>query len=302
MASALMLAARRSYGNSIIRSRSITSTLRVSRQNASTSYGRVHGMHSFLHRRPAFGPLNRMSRLHTGSRNLARANALQKTSRSLSYTAIPRLAFRVIGRLPVILAGGSVAGGAYVVTKVEAARTSVNEYLDDISATFGKAAGTIGTGVGSAFQTIGETANEAGDFGKDIWSRLRSTLGDLFEGEGESGRGDGSSGQGSSSKKSPDDPTPERIAAGAAVASSIPLALDTSRDDFDPTDEATNDLMVLTKKLIEIRSILLTIDHREGLQLPAIVTIGSQSSGKSSVLEAIVGREFLPKYVAPTFF
>lgn len=54
-------------------------------------------------------------------------------------------------------------------------------------------------------------------------------------------------------------------------------------------------LMVLTKKLIEIRSILLSIDHNETLKLPSIVVVGSQSSGKSSVLEAIVGHEFLPK-------
>jgi hypothetical protein len=31
------------------------------------------------------------------------------------------------------------------------------------------------------------------------------------------------------------------------------------------------------------------------LELPRIVCIGSQSSGKSSVLEAIMGREFLPR-------
>ncbi|ORX89669.1 hypothetical protein K493DRAFT_232753 [Basidiobolus meristosporus CBS 931.73] len=53
--------------------------------------------------------------------------------------------------------------------------------------------------------------------------------------------------------------------------------------------------MILTKKLIEIRNMLKTIDHDDTLQLPSIVVIGSQSSGKSSVLEAIVGREFLPK-------
>ena len=78
-------------------------------------------------------------------------------------------------------------------------------------------------------------------------------------------------------------------------------------------------LMHLTRKLIGIRSILLSIDQRyarllllitgifilpncsltrvcsEKLKLPSIVVIGSQSSGKSSVLEAIVGKEFLPK-------
>lgn len=56
-----------------------------------------------------------------------------------------------------------------------------------------------------------------------------------------------------------------------------------------------NGLMNLTKKLIEIRSMLLSIDQNDSLKLPSIVVIGSQSSGKSSVLEAIVGHEFLPK-------
>lgn len=51
----------------------------------------------------------------------------------------------------------------------------------------------------------------------------------------------------------------------------------------------------LTKKLIEIRQVLLSIDQSDSLKLPSIVVIGSQSSGKSSVLEAIVGHEFLPK-------
>ena len=58
-----------------------------------------------------------------------------------------------------------------------------------------------------------------------------------------------------------------------------------------------NLLMVKTRKLIEIRSMLLSIDQSDALKLPSIVVIGSQSSGKSSVLEAIVGHEFLPKYV-----
>lgn len=40
---------------------------------------------------------------------------------------------------------------------------------------------------------------------------------------------------------------------------------------------------------------LMEIDQNDALKLPSLVVIGSQSSGKSSVLEAIVGHEFLPK-------
>lgn len=52
---------------------------------------------------------------------------------------------------------------------------------------------------------------------------------------------------------------------------------------------------MLTKKMIEIRGLLQTVGQSGSLTLPSIVVIGSQSSGKSSVLEAIVGHEFLPK-------
>lgn len=59
---------------------------------------------------------------------------------------------------------------------------------------------------------------------------------------------------------------------------------------------STEELMLLTRKLIEVRNILKSVDHEsDSLTLPSIVVIGSQSSGKSSVLEAIVGHEFLPK-------
>ncbi len=36
-----------------------------------------------------------------------------------------------------------------------------------------------------------------------------------------------------------------------------------------------------------------TLDFK--LELPQVAVIGSQSSGKSSVLEALVGRDFLPR-------
>jgi len=62
-----------------------------------------------------------------------------------------------------------------------------------------------------------------------------------------------------------------------------------------PMDLRQNGLMHLTKKLIGIRTMLLSIDQSDALKLPSIVVIGSQSSGKSSVLETIVGHEFLPK-------
>lgn len=69
---------------------------------------------------------------------------------------------------------------------------------------------------------------------------------------------------------------------------------------YDVTDESTTDIedlefRKLTKKMIEVRNLLKQTENDVSMKLPSIVVIGSQSSGKSSVLERIVGREFLPK-------
>ncbi|WRT64049.1 uncharacterized protein IL334_000977 [Kwoniella shivajii] len=80
---------------------------------------------------------------------------------------------------------------------------------------------------------------------------------------------------------------------GAATAASI--SEEKRNDPFSSGSGDEHQLLQLTRKLIEIRSVLLSVDQSEALQLPSIVVIGSQSSGKSSVLEAIVGHEFLPK-------
>ena len=80
------------------------------------------------------------------------------------------------------------------------------------------------------------------------------------------------------------------------AATSLSASESKARDSDDDTGDARqNGLMHLTRKLIEIRTMLISIDQSDALKLPSIVVIGSQSSGKSSVLEAIVGHEFLPK-------
>ncbi|KAJ1506788.1 dynamin-like GTPase mgm1, partial [Coelomomyces lativittatus] len=54
-------------------------------------------------------------------------------------------------------------------------------------------------------------------------------------------------------------------------------------------------LLDLTRHLIQIRSLLNSVQVSGDLLLPSIVVIGSQSSGKSSLLETLVGQTFLPK-------
>ena len=44
-----------------------------------------------------------------------------------------------------------------------------------------------------------------------------------------------------------------------------------------------------------MQDVFSTLGERDILQLPQIVVVGSQSSGKSSVLESVVGRDFLPR-------
>jgi dynamin 1-like protein len=50
-------------------------------------------------------------------------------------------------------------------------------------------------------------------------------------------------------------------------------------------------LVLIVQRLHEALSAL----GDASVRLPAVVAIGAQSSGKSSVLEAIVGRDFLPR-------
>ena len=286
--------------------RSISSSIAAAAGSLGRPAGRGRALHTQLHRRAAVQQQHRVGYGYSYSSLPApalRGGRAAITSRSISYSYIPRLVLRASTRLPVVIVGGTAAGGAYVVAKVEAARNSVYGTLDDLKSQAGLLADSLGRGLGEAGRSIGEGVDEARDFSTGVWASLRSFVGSLVPDSAESeeyqhssnnGGGDAGNGNGP-----PKGPLPDRIAAGAAAAaasaSTLPIVLDDNEDTSQ--DTSTNDLMLLTKKLIEIRSILLSIDQSEGLQLPAIVVTGSQSSGKSSVLEAIVGREFLPKCV-----
>jgi len=56
-----------------------------------------------------------------------------------------------------------------------------------------------------------------------------------------------------------------------------------------------NDLCLLSSKWMEIHALISSLSDDSNIKLPSIVVIGSQSSGKSSLLEALVGHEFLPR-------
>ena len=104
--------------------------------------------------------------------------------------------------------------------------------------------------------------------------------------------------KGGSSGPGGEPPKQSRAAAAAVAGSAAAFGYSQSpEDDNRSGEEAARDdqMMMLTKKMIEIRSMLQVVGQSNALVLPSIVVIGSQSSGKSSVLEAIVGHEFLPK-------
>lgn len=109
--------------------------------------------------------------------------------------------------------------------------------------------------------------------------------------------GTGGEGGGGGGGPDPENGGPRRPRRSAAVAGGATAGAFTIVDDDRDAEEAAKDdqMMVLTKKMIEIRNILSKVGQSSALTLPSIVVIGSQSSGKSSVLEAIVGHEFLPK-------
>ena len=164
--------------------------------------------------------------------------------------------------------------------KTNEAFSTVQDTSTDV---FDAASGAMKT-VSDRMSDVKLPSMETPQFLKDLFS---STEG----GSHEEGRED----SGSSSKKRR--PEGDDAAALAAMMAATSLSASDSKagDNSNYSGDQPNGLMHLTRKLIEIRTMLISIDQSDALKLPSIVVIGSQSSGKSSVLEAIVGQEFLPK-------
>ncbi|EDK39956.2 hypothetical protein PGUG_04054 [Meyerozyma guilliermondii ATCC 6260] len=198
--------------------------------------------------------------------------AIMVPRRNLGFIKILAKATRV----PAYIGGTMAAGGTYVAYKVEQASTYTQDKLSAI---------------------------------KDFSSGVFDKTSEFFSGWGSNG--------GSGSTTDPSGPSGEDTATVmGATAAAVGLSAeddDGNDDENDDEDEETlveddddedveadraqtdEGMLTLTRQMIEIRNLLASIDHSDALRLPQIVVIGSQSSGKSSVLEAIVGHEFLPK-------
>ncbi|KAG6879682.1 hypothetical protein C0992_012980 [Termitomyces sp. T32_za158] len=217
--------------------------------------------------------------------------------RAVSYSSIPRFVARAF-RVPIAGATIGAGGFGYANYKFEELRKTTNGWITSAQ-----------DAAQGLFETASDNLKSATDGLKAISSHIPEVklpdihletpqfLKDLFtsteggeKGKGPEGEEDGY--ESNQKNRSPQDDA--AIAALVAATMSSPSDPPASNDTLGQ-DPRQNGLMHLTRKLIEIRSMLLSIDQSDALKLPSIVVIGSQSSGKSSVLEAIVGHEFLPK-------
>ncbi|KAF8905020.1 P-loop containing nucleoside triphosphate hydrolase protein [Gymnopilus junonius] len=190
-------------------------------------------------------------------------------ARAISYSSIPRFVARAF-RVPI---AGATIGAEMRKTTSEWINTAHDSVRDVI--------GTASEGIDavtSRFAELKLPVVETPQFLKALFAARDKKEDDRKQANDQS----------ESPNNSPKD--------AAAIAALVAATMSSPSDSKDlSADARQNGLMHLTKKLIEIRTMLLSIDQSDALKLPSIVVIGSQSSGKSSVLEAIVGHEFLPK-------
>ncbi|KAK0223003.1 P-loop containing nucleoside triphosphate hydrolase protein [Armillaria fumosa] len=205
--------------------------------------------------------------------------------RAISYSSIPRFVARAF-RVPIAGATIGAGGFGYANYKFEELRSRSQAWISTVQDTATDMFDSATDGLKAVRSRVSEVKlpdipeTGAAKFIKDFFGKRRRNEG--------GSEGEGSEGERQSNRKPPTDE--------AAVAALVAATMSSPNDESPSTlDVRQNGLMHLTRKLIEIRSMLLSIDQSDALKLPSIVVIGSQSSGKSSVLEAIVGHEFLPK-------
>ncbi|KAL3423408.1 dynamin family protein [Phlyctema vagabunda] len=209
--------------------------------------------------------------------------------RNASFVRIlPRL-FLHFFRIPALFGGATIAGLAYVQYQAAQAGTYAMDVLGKTKDTVtGVAGGIFGSAKDIADQTRRGWESKKEQVELPEWMQKILRIHEEI-GEKQGGQGGGPGGE---------PPKESRLGAAAVGSTVAAYGYDQSSEEDPRTNEETardDQMMVLTRKMIEIRSILQTVGQSNALTLPSIVVIGSQSSGKSSVLEAIVGHEFLPK-------
>ncbi|KAJ7178592.1 P-loop containing nucleoside triphosphate hydrolase protein [Mycena crocata] len=208
--------------------------------------------------------------------------------RAISYASIPRFVARAF-RVPIAGATIGAGGFGYANYKFEEFRKTSSAWVSSVQDTATDLFDSASDGLKSVSARVSDInlpTIETPEFLKEIFAARKEKRKRRKEEDGEGPKDSG--------ERPPTDEA--AIAALVAATMSSPAEPKAKSDEQNGAlDGQQNGLMHLTRKLIEIRSMLLSIDQSDGLKLPSIVVIGSQSSGKSSVLEAIVGHEFLPK-------
>ncbi|KAK9386728.1 hypothetical protein V1515DRAFT_537060 [Lipomyces mesembrius] len=212
------------------------------------------------------------------------------TTRGISFTSGAKFLAKMV-RVPAAAGGAVVAGIAYVNYQVQEAASYTQKKIEQATDWITGAASSVKDGIEGLSTPPWLKGLFEGSVQNSRSERDASTIHDTASKDSanqNSHNDNGDSGCG-------DEAVLTGLAAAAATAT-------LSDDDAEERVAATNaQLMLLTRKMIEIRNILQEISVGGGsrsltrVQLPSIVVVGSQSSGKSSVLEAIVGHEFLPK-------
>ncbi|KAK5993161.1 Protein msp1 [Cladobotryum mycophilum] len=244
-----------------------------------------------LHRFPTGGLLRADASIRvTRKRMWLGGNAFHNAvmTRNASFARfLPKLVVK-FARIPAMFGGLAIGGFAWVhYQATQAGNYAISVFNNTLDTVTGIASTLYGGAKGVADQTLQGWENTKEKLEVPEW--LQRVL-RIHEDIGTGGSG-GPGGDG--------DPKHSKIGTAAAIgASAAAYGYDKSNEEDPRTpNEAGKDdqMMVLTKKMIEIRNILQKVGQSSSLTLPSIVVIGSQSSGKSSVLEAIVGHEFLPK-------
>ncbi|KAF6016218.1 hypothetical protein HII12_000260 [Brettanomyces bruxellensis] len=187
--------------------------------------------------------------------------------RTISIGSFGKFAGRAI-KLPAYIGGGIAAVGSYVIYKLEEAHEYASTKLEKFK--------SFGQNIRNMIETVFEDSNGNDNNDENNDNNKHSTS----SGGPAAGGGVG------------------MVALNTSTSSENDNGVTSDEDDNDlnEQDQRLDDAMVnLTKQMIEIRSLLMSVDGSNMLTLPSIVVVGSQSSGKSSVLESIVGQKFLPK-------
>ncbi|THV02754.1 hypothetical protein K435DRAFT_716304 [Dendrothele bispora CBS 962.96] len=207
--------------------------------------------------------------------------------RAISYSSIPRFVARAF-RVPIAGAAVGAGGLSYANYKFEEFRKTSQSWMNAVQDTATDFFDSASDGIKSIKDRV--SGAQLPEF--EAPQFLKNLFAEGPEGKDEDGRGSEDTRNNNGGARPPTDEVAVATLVAATMSSPSDSKSDLSEGGF---DSKQNGLMNLTRKLIEIRSMLLSIDQNDALKLPSIVVIGSQSSGKSSVLEAVVGHEFLPK-------